>query len=428
MALTSNSVTLQLSLNKTIQKVVSECQNLLNNPQTSILELTRLIGLLRSTIQAVLPARLNCRFLQVQQISSLSENLSYLDKIVLNQNSKIELKWWVQNLELCNGRELIQPPAEVSIQTDASTKAWGDNVQWNLNGGMWSAQEMKNHINVLELLAIKLAIQTFSKTLKHKAIHLQVDNMVALTYLLKMRGSQNLKLVQLTKEIWGHLLQCGITLTAEYLPSKLNVTADWESRNNSDSSEWKLAPQSFQRICQLRGTPEIDLFASRLSHQIKTYVSWRPAPLSQAADAFQQNWFHKSLYAFPPFCMIPNVLSKVRKEKVPMMILVTPAWPSQLWYPEAMRMSMQQPILLTWRRDLLENTQGEIHPLVQNKTLKLVAWTVSGLDYKRKEFQGRLPTSSLNQEDQFLTQIMNQPGVNGLAGVLKEKLIHFVVI
>ena len=289
------------------------------------------------------------------------------------------------------------------------------------------AQEMKNHINVLELLAIKLAIQTFSKTLKHKAIHLQVDNMVALTYLLKMGGTQNLKLVQLTKEIWDHLLQCGITLTAEYLPSKLNVTADWESRNSSDFSEWKLSP-SFQRICQLGRTPEIDLFAFRLSHQIKTYFSWRPDPLSQAADAFQQHWFHKSLYALPPFRMIPKVLSKVWKEKVPMMILVTPAWASQLWYPEAMRMSIQQPILLTWKRDLFKNPQAEIHPLDQNKTLKLVAWTVSGLNYKRKGFQGRLPALSLNQEDQVLTQIMNRPGVNGLAGVLKGKLIHFVVI
>ena len=84
---------------------------------------------------------------------------------------------------------------------------------------------MKNHINVLELLAIKLAIQTFSKILKHKVIHLQIRNMVALT--LKMEGTHNLKLVQLTKEIWDHLLQYGITLTAEYFPGKLNVTADW---------------------------------------------------------------------------------------------------------------------------------------------------------------------------------------------------------
>ena len=81
------------SLNKTKIQKASECQNLLNNPQTSILELTRLIGLLTSTIQAVLPARLNCRFVQIQQILFSSESLSYLDKIVLNENSKIELKW-----------------------------------------------------------------------------------------------------------------------------------------------------------------------------------------------------------------------------------------------------------------------------------------------------------------------------------------------
>ena len=52
--------------------------NLLNNSQTSILELTRLIGLLTSTIHVVLPARLKCRFLQMQQILSLSGYLSYL--------------------------------------------------------------------------------------------------------------------------------------------------------------------------------------------------------------------------------------------------------------------------------------------------------------------------------------------------------------
>ena len=80
-------------------------------------------------------------------------------------------------------------------------------------------------MNVLELLAIKLAIQTFLKTMKHKVIHLQLDNMVALTYLLNIVGTHNLKLVPSAKEIWDHL-QCGITLTADYLLSKLNVTAD----------------------------------------------------------------------------------------------------------------------------------------------------------------------------------------------------------
>ena len=84
-----------------------------------------MIGLSTSTIQVVLSAWSNCRFLQMQQISFLMENLSYLDKIVSNEKSESELKWTVQNLELCNGRALIQPPAKVITQPDTSTKGRG---------------------------------------------------------------------------------------------------------------------------------------------------------------------------------------------------------------------------------------------------------------------------------------------------------------
>ena len=197
-------------------------------------------------------------------------------------------------------RTVFQRPVEVLIGTDASTKGWEAACNVISTGEMWSAQEMKNHINVLELLAMKLAIQTFSKTFKHKTIHLQVDNIVALTYLLKM-GYPEFKISPIKKKIWDHLLQYGIALTAKYLPSKLNVTAGRESRNNSDSSEWKLSLRSFQIICQLTGTPEIDLFASRLSHQIKTYFPNRPDPLSQAGDALQQNYSTRVFMLFSHF-------------------------------------------------------------------------------------------------------------------------------
>ena len=54
-----NSVNLEISLTEEkIQKVKTKCQNLLTEPATSILELTSVIGLLTSTIQAVLLARL----------------------------------------------------------------------------------------------------------------------------------------------------------------------------------------------------------------------------------------------------------------------------------------------------------------------------------------------------------------------------------
>ena len=63
------------------------------------------------------------------------------------------------------------------------------------------------------ILATKLAILIFLKTLKHKAIHLQVDNVVALTYLLKMEegGYPEFKISLTSKRnmgssfpIWDH--------------------------------------------------------------------------------------------------------------------------------------------------------------------------------------------------------------------------------
>ena len=47
-----------------LQKVKLQCLNFYQNPQISILELTKLFGHLTQTIQAVLPAPLNRRFLQ----------------------------------------------------------------------------------------------------------------------------------------------------------------------------------------------------------------------------------------------------------------------------------------------------------------------------------------------------------------------------
>ena len=91
----------------------------------------------------------------------------------------------------------------------------------------------------------------------------------------------------------------------------------------------------------------------------------------------------------------------------------------QVWYPNILSMSIKSPILLSLRKDPLKYPKEKIHPLVQNKTLQLVAWTVSGLNYKRREFLRQFLTLSLCQEDQVLIQIMNQLGESGLLGVLE---------
>ena len=53
-----DSIKMTLSLTaENVQKVVRTCKNLLRSHSTTLLELTRVIGLLLSTIQAVEPAK-----------------------------------------------------------------------------------------------------------------------------------------------------------------------------------------------------------------------------------------------------------------------------------------------------------------------------------------------------------------------------------
>ena len=160
--------------------------------------------------------------------------------------------------------------------------------------------------------------------------------MTALSYLVKMGGTRSPELLKVAKEIWDCLLANGIVVTAEYLPSSLNIQADWQSRNHRESSDWKLNPKIFSQIVKIRGIPQIDLFATRLNHPLPKYMSWHPDPSSCAVDSLQHSWKNLYGYAFPPFFLIGKVLGKVRKEQS-LLLIVTPAWQTQQWYTSITR-------------------------------------------------------------------------------------------
>ena len=178
-----------------------------------------------------------------------------------------------------------------------------------------------------------------------------------------MGGTQSLPMLEIAKRIWQYLMAHEITITAEWIPSHLNTVADWESRNVSDSAEWKLSTRVFQSICRLMGKPDLDLFASRISHQVPKYFSWKADPDCLAVDAFRQHWKMGLPYAFPPFCLITRVLRQVQNQAVERMILISPLWPTQPWFPLLMAMSIQVPLLLPTFPGLLSN-----HGLLESRT------------------------------------------------------------
>ena len=198
------------------------CRKHLREKETTVLDLTKIIGLLSSAAQAVMPARLQFRFLQNQLIQSMKGRSSFQTKIILSKEALGELEWWVNNLLFYNGRQVIQRRSQVLVQTDASKKGWGASCQGIRTGGPWSSQEESLHINHQELIAINYGIKAIHRVKGSLAYHIQVDNTTALAYLVKMGGSKSLEMTKVSKEIWSYLLQEGITITAEYLPMLQN--------------------------------------------------------------------------------------------------------------------------------------------------------------------------------------------------------------
>ena len=149
---------------------------------------------------------------------------------------------------------------------------------------------------------------------------------------------------------------------AQHLPGHLNVRADRESCLLLDSSDWKLDPAVFQLILQRWGPLEIALFTSRLTYQLKQFVSWRPDPLAIHSDAFSMNWHNIHGYAFPPFTLIGRCLQQIVLQNVEQLILIAPVWPSQPWYTLLLQLCIDHPLLFPMSPTVLTR-ENQSHPL-----------------------------------------------------------------
>ena len=78
------------------------------------------------------------------------------------------------------------------------------------------------------------------------------------------------------------------------------------------------------KLRKIRGIPEMDLFALRVSHQLPHYISWKIDPFSQGKDTFKISWAHNFVYDFPRFALIGRVFQKVNQDQC-LMLIITPA-------------------------------------------------------------------------------------------------------
>ena len=421
-----DSVQMKIYLtNEKVDKLKSICTKLIKAKETTIREVSRALGYMVSSFPGVMYGPLYFRQLEREKTLALRYSKGDYDAcMVVSDKAGSELLWWNTHLE-ASYNIISHGEPTVVMSTDASSTGWGCALHDTSTGGHWTAEEARNHINYLELQAIYLALKSFSSIINGQHVKVMVDNMTALSDVNHMGTSSYEKRNDLAKEIWLWCAQRNIWLTAVHIPGVENVEADKQSRRSHSQLEWTLDRTIFRDcINAAKVEPNIDLFASRINHQLQPYVSWHPDPGAVAIDAFHLSWKQYVPYMFPPFSLISRVLQKIQQEKVQGIIIV-PKWPTQTWWPVLMRMLVDNPVLLPKRKKLLflPSSPEKIHPLYPK--LELLMCHLSGDHLKAKEFRQKLPESLCSPGDRAPQPSTKLTTRSGNHSAVDGKLIPF---
>lgn len=356
------------------EKLTILIQQFLKRDSCTIREFARLLGNLVSVCMAVAFGFVYTKTLEREKFLALeASGGNYDSKIIISKEVKLDLLWWKRNM-VTGFSKIKQYAFKLEIFSDASGTGWGAFCNGQSARGQWSDEELNCHINYLELLAAFFALKCFAQELTNCEILLRVDNTTAISYINRLGGVQYPQLNSLARRIWQWCECRKLWIFASYINSKDNTNADYESRVVNIDTEWELSIEAFKVITTNLGTPDIDLFASRVNTKCDKYISWHRDPSAWNVDAFTINWSKFFFYAFPPFCLLLKVIQKIRTDKATG-IIVFPMWPSQPWYPLLMSMVVSEIVSMEPSENLLTAFRKP-HPL--NHQLFLGACILSG--------------------------------------------------
>ena len=202
------------------------------------------------------------------------------------------------------------PPNSIQIWTDASLTGWGvlDELgrSWQ---GRWTKEQSAWHINVLELLTIRLALDQLQPV--DLSVVVWSDNQTAIR-VIQRQGSHSPDLQKLAGDLLQICEERKITLKPRHIQGKLNVAADALSREEAIPGEWELSEEAFAALQEQHGIPlQVDLFASPLNAKLKVFCCPFNHPKAWAQDALAQDWNKfQQVLIFPP----PDLTKEVAKK------------------------------------------------------------------------------------------------------------------
>ena len=180
--------------------------------------------------------------------------------VALPEEARRDLSWWMVRDHLLVGVRFGTPAPDLHLYSDASSSGWGAHLLDQNVSGVWSAQEKLLHINLLEMKALFLGLQTFQEDVAGHHVTAMCDNSTVVAYVNKQGGTVSRSLCLLTSRLLRWTESFDVHLDARYLPGESNVLADVLSRRwQVVGTEWSLHPQVARALLHAWGNPSIDL-------------------------------------------------------------------------------------------------------------------------------------------------------------------------
>ena len=136
----------------------------------------------------------------------------------------------VEESRLLQGVPFGTLPPGLLLFTDASCAGWGAHLLDQRASGKWSEEEKMLHINLLEMKALWLGLQSFQKIFTAHRVTVMCDNSTVVAYVSKQGGTHSRSMCELTSRLLKWTESIDVHLEARYLPGQNNVLADLLSR------------------------------------------------------------------------------------------------------------------------------------------------------------------------------------------------------
>ena len=308
-------------------------------------QLSVFTGLAQSIVLAVPVAPLYLR--ELHDCSATGRDWSC--RVRLTRQALRDLQWWADLSRHNLGRAIWRSPAQHQLHSDASTFAWGGVLDGHLIAhGLWTAEEKKHHITLLELIAVHRNLAAMSHRLRGRTIHLHEDNQ-AVVYILRRKTTRSPVIMSHLRKLWALTEGLDCTLrTVSYVRSADNP-ADAPSRLYGNDS-WPLRRSEFERLDRyfrvgtrcVRHT--VDRFANSANALIPRFNALHVDPRAEALNCFSQDWSEEINWCHPPVDQLDN-LAQFLRERPARCTVIAPHWPGKAWFRELLDLAHRAEVI-----------------------------------------------------------------------------------